>query len=296
MPPAYGDGGAARRPERTHAELPSAPGLRRHRRDLHHGGAGGGGPVPGRGRGRASVVAGAHREPAPPRSRPCRGGARRGDVHPGRPGAQDPPVRGMPPHRRSLHSPPRHGHCRAERLSRDREPQPARPSACDGCGLSEAHRGDELRARPRRRARAGDARRGGHRAGRRLADIEDPHMLLPRQSRPQGGERAGGPRLPPAGGTDAADGCAGGRPHLPPRPAGRCPPQPDADDRRDRRDRLCRPAAGRGGSEAGAAPVRRGGMAGDRREPALDRGDRRRDPAAPRPPGALGPARRGWGI
>ena len=54
-------------------------------------------------------------------------------------------------------------------------------------------------------------------------------------------------------------------------------------DWRYRRDRLCGSPPGRGGGSAGAALVRRGRMAGDRRDPPLDRGDGRRNSSAIRP-------------
>ena len=74
-----------------------------------------------------------------------------------------------------------------------------------------------------------------------------PTCFYPRQPRPQGGERAGGSRLPPAAGVDDPDGRAGGRSHLPSGPAPRRPSQPHAHDRRGRRDRLRRSGPGRGG-------------------------------------------------
>ena len=69
-----------------------------------------------------------------------------------------------------------------------------RPDDARACGAArrpvlQAHRGDRVRREVRRRRRA-RARRGGHRARRRLAHLQDAALDLPRVPGPQGRERA----------------------------------------------------------------------------------------------------------
>ena len=119
--------------------------------------------------------------------------------------------------------------------------RPPRPAIRAERRLFPPHRRHALRAGARRRPGAAGPGRGGRGAGGRVAQLEDADLLLSRQPRHQGGQRAAGAE--PAGAARAGDGgVPGGRPDPGRRGADRDPPPSAAADRRRQRRR---PSPGR---------------------------------------------------
>src|SRR6185436_13643611 len=154
-----------------------------------------------------------------------------------------------------------------------------------------ANRGDGVRGQVRRR-RGGGPGRGGHRARRRLAYVENPPVDLPRVPRAQGGERSDREGDPDAEGALRARSREDRRAHDPCRPPCGDSPCPSEKPRRQqpalfRLDRGVRRARG---GDRGPAPAR---LSRDRHLGAFDRGDRAADPADRGGPEGRGRGRRG---